>query len=82
MNKIRKRRDNLIYVIKGEAPSFKYTIQTPRDNYAYSLSMSALPDTMVIDWGDGSTEQFTNVSSVNHSYTTTGSYQITIKHSR
>ena len=69
---------------------FRLTISTPVDNSSYILPTSSLlngtyegkPYDWNVDWGDGSSEIYTGVSSINsgitHNYSIAGDYTITI----
>lgn len=61
-------------------PLFKMTVDTTQAGSAsdtFVLPLQSTVNNFVVNWGDGSSETVTTVTSVSHTYASSGTYQIT-----
>lgn len=80
MNKLLKRYMSLFKKETATIPTFSYTVTISSTSYSLPV-ITTIPDTMIVEWGDGSSGSFANTASVSHIYPSTGTYQIKIRHS-
>ncbi len=78
-----ERESNLLREMVYDKVQTGYYVNVNSRDYPYSysldLDLSSIPlDYVVVDWGDGMTEQVFNSSTINHIYTSEGQYNVVV----